>query len=76
MHRLYPFIIVTQIQGKENLPPSDRAVVYVANHQSFLVRAPCLPACLLTLYGICYHIDMSKLCSQLKKHILAVGILN
>ena len=26
-----------QVEGRENLPPSDRAVVYVANHQSFLV---------------------------------------
>jgi len=25
-----------EITGRENLPPSDRAVVYVANHQSFL----------------------------------------
>ncbi|PNH07460.1 1-acyl-sn-glycerol-3-phosphate acyltransferase 1, chloroplastic, partial [Tetrabaena socialis] len=28
----YPVTIV----GRENLPPSDRPVVYVANHQSFL----------------------------------------
>lgn len=26
-----------EVVGRENLPPSDRAVVYVANHQSFLV---------------------------------------
>ncbi len=26
-----------QIEGRENLPPSDKPVVYVANHQSFMV---------------------------------------
>ncbi|KAG2482764.1 hypothetical protein HYH03_018304 [Edaphochlamys debaryana] len=30
-----PFYRVT-IEGKENLPPPDRPVVYVANHQSFM----------------------------------------
>jgi hypothetical protein len=29
-----------QVEGWENLPPPERAVVYVANHQSFLVGLP------------------------------------
>ena len=28
-----------QIEGKENLPAADSPAVYVANHQSFMVRA-------------------------------------
>ncbi len=28
----------SQIEGKENLPAKDQPAVYVANHQSFLVR--------------------------------------
>ena len=32
-------LTAVQVVGRENLPPSDRPVVYVANHQSFLVRA-------------------------------------
>ncbi len=31
-------IMFSQIEGKENLPPKDQPAVYVANHQSFLVR--------------------------------------
>ena len=27
-----------QVEGEENLPPFDQPAVYVANHQSFLVR--------------------------------------
>ena len=29
-----------QIEGRENLPAKDKPAVYVANHQSFLVRWP------------------------------------
>ncbi len=34
------------VQGRENLPPEDEAVVFVANHASYLVRLrarPCAP---------------------------------
>ena len=30
-----------QVVGRENLPANDEPAVYVANHQSFLVRTPC-----------------------------------
>ena len=30
----------SQIEGRENLPSKDEPAVYVANHQSFLVRWP------------------------------------
>ena len=31
--------VVAQIEGKENLPAADAPAVYVANHQSFMVRS-------------------------------------
>lgn len=30
--------VIAQMEGLENLPAKDEAAVYVANHQSFLVR--------------------------------------
>jgi 1-acyl-sn-glycerol-3-phosphate acyltransferase len=33
-------VVAIQIRGRENLPPPERPVVYVANHQSFLVWLP------------------------------------
>ena len=43
------YFLLGQIEGREYLPSPDKPVVYVANHQSFMVRPPFLPASILTV---------------------------
>ena len=55
-----------QIEGKENLPAADSPAVYVANHQSFMVRTcpysilhyQLVQACAGIMHAQCVHCNI------------------